>query len=147
MAYFLLLGIFMAILVRDGNKALLITVMIWLIISFIFPQIGDTMDMDNQLPGGFFASMGMNKADSQKVLDRFKFYEAIRDGIEECSPTKHYERAGFALLNVKPGFDKNTALEVVAIKWFDVAALLAPCIILWLCATMILLRREDIFEE
>jgi ABC-2 type transport system permease protein len=147
MAFFLLLGLFMAILVRDGNKALLITVMIWLIISFIFPQIGDTMDMDNQLPGGFFASMGMNKADSQKVLDRFKFYETLRDGIEECSPTKHYERAGFALLNVKTGFDKNTALEVVAIKWFDVAALLAPCIILWLCAAMILLRREDIFEE
>lgn len=147
MAVFLLLGMFMAIFVRGGNRTLLITVIIWLVFSFIFPQIGDTMDMDNQLPGGFFASMGMNKADSQKVLDKFKFYETLRNGIEELSPTKHYERAGFALLNVKPGFDKNTAVEVMLIKWFDVLGLLAPIIILWFCANTVLLRREDIFGE
>lgn len=147
MAFFLLLGIFMAVLIHGGNKALLITVMIWLVVAFIFPQIGDTMDMDNQLPGGFFASMGMNKDASQAVLDKFKFYETLRDGIEELSPTKHYERAGFALLNVKPGFEKNTALEVIGIKWFDLAGLLAPSIILALVSYAILLRREDIFDE
>jgi ABC-2 type transport system permease protein len=147
MTFFLVLGIFMAVLIRNGNKALLITVILWLILSFILPQIGDTMDMDNQLPGGFFASMGMSKADSQKILDKFKFYETLRDGIEEISPTKHYERAGFALLNVKPGFEANTAIEVMLIKWFDVSGLLAPSFILWLFAMMVFLRREDIFEE
>lgn len=147
MTLFLILGIFFAVLMPNGNKALLITVIIWLVISFILPQIGDTMDMDNQLPGGFFASMGMNKADTQKVIDNFKFYETVRDGIEQMSPTKHYERVGFALLNIKPGFEKNTVMEVVSIKWIDVLGLLAPSIILWLCAYMVFLRREDIYQE
>lgn len=147
MTFFLVLGIFLAVIMPNGNKALLVTVIIWLVISFILPQIGDTMDMDNQLPGGFFATMGMSKTDSQKVLDNFKFYETMRDGIEQMSPTKHYERVGFALLNIKPGFDKNTALEVVSIKWIDVLGLLTPSIILWLAAYMVFLRREDIYQE
>jgi len=147
MTFFLVLGIFLAIVIPNGNKALLITVIIWLIISFILPQIGDTMDMDNQLPGGFFASMGMSKVDTQKVLDNFKFYETMRDGIEQMSPTKHYERVSFALLNIKPGFDKNTVMEVVTIKWIDVLGLLAPSIVLWLLAYMVFLRREDIYQE
>lgn len=147
MTFFLVLGIFLAVLMPNGNKALLITVIIWLVISFILPQIGDTMDMDNQLPGGFFSSMGMNKADTQKVLDHFKFYETTRDGIEQMSPTKHYERVGFALLNIKPGFEQNTALEVLSIKWIDVLGLLAPSIILWLLAYMVFLKRENIYQE
>jgi len=147
MAFFMLLGLCMALIVRGGNKALMITVVILLVISFILPQIGDTMDLDNQLPGGFFASMGMKKEEEKKILEQFSSYETIRNGIEECSPTKHYERVGFALLNVKPGFEQNTALEVVAIKWLDFTALLGPALMLWLLAIMIFLKREDIFEE
>lgn len=147
MAFFLLLSIFLSVLLHGGNKALLITVILWLVVSFIFPQIGDTMDMDNQLQGGFFASMGMNKEASQKVLDDFKFYETLRDGIEELSPTKHFERAGFAILNAKPGFEQNTAWEVICIKWFDLVGLLAPSVVLTFGAYIILLRREDIFDE
>ncbi len=146
MTFFLVLSLFMAVLMRKTNKALLVTIIIWLILSFILPQIGDTMDLDNQLPGGFFASMGMNKEESQKVLDKFYRYETIRDGIEELSPTKHYERTSFALLNVKPGFEANTAFEILAIKWFDVAGVLAPSILLWLGTIMIFLKREDVFE-
>lgn len=147
MTFFLVLGIFLAVIVPDGNKALLITVIIWLVISFILPQIGDTMDMDNQLPGGFFASMGMSNADSQKVLDNFKFYETARDGVEQMSPTKHYERISFALLNIKPGFEQNTVLEIVSIKWIDLLGLVAPSIVLWLCTYMVFLRHEDIYQE
>lgn len=147
MAVFLILGAFMAITIPNGNKALLITVIIWLIFSFILPQIGDTMDMDNQLPGGFFSAMGMNKTDTQKVLDNFKFYETARDGIEQMSPTKHYERVSFALLNIKPGFETNTTLQVLSIKWIDLLGLIAPSIILWLITFIIFLKRENIYQE
>ncbi len=146
MSLFLILSLFLAVLSRNTKRALLLTVVIWLVISFILPQIGDTMDLDNQLPGGFFSSMGMNKEESQKILDKFSMYETIRDGIEEMSPTKHYERASFALLNVKPGFESNTALEISAIKWFDIAGILAPGILLWLGAFIVFLKREDINE-
>lgn len=147
MIFFVVLGIFMAVTIPNGNKALLITVIIWLVISFILPQIGDTMDMDNQLPGGFFASMGMNKTDTQKVLDHFKFYETARDSIEQMSPTKHYERVSFALLNIKPGFETNTTMQVLSIKWIDLLGLLAPSIILWLLTFMVFLKRENVYQE
>lgn len=145
MVFFLVLSITVAVATDNGNKALLITVIIWLVLSFVFPQIGDTMDMDNQLPGGFFAQMGITKDAQTQILSHFKFYETLRDGIEEASPVKHFERAGFALLNVKPGFDTYSPLGVVAIKWVDLIGLTIPSIILWLIAYMVFHKREDIF--
>ena len=145
MAFFLVLGITLAVMVGDGNKALLYTIIIWLVLAFVFPQIGDTMDMDNQIPGGFFAQMGMTRDQEHKLLEKFKFYETLRDGIEEMSPTKHYERVSFALLNVKPGFEENTPAEVLGLKWINLLGLTAPSIILWLIAYMVFLKREDIY--
>ena len=146
MAFFLVLGITLAVMAGNGNKALLLTVVVWLVLAFVFPQVGNTMDMDNQIPGGFFAQMGMTKDQQTKVLGNFKFYENLRDGIEEMSPTKHYERVSFALLNVKPGFEKNTPLEILGVKWINLLGLTAPSIILWLIAYMGFLRREDIYQ-
>lgn len=145
MTVFLVLAIALSLLIQNGNKALLITIIVWLVFAFVFPQIGDTMDMDNQLPGGFFAQMGMTRDQEHKVLANFKFYETLRDSIEEMSPTKHYERASFALLNVKPGFENNTATEVLQLKWIDLTGLVAPAVLLCLISYMVFLKREDIY--
>ena len=147
MAFFLVLGIAFAVFIGNGKKALLLTIVVWLVLAFVFPQIGDTMDMDNQLPGGFFAQMGMTKQQEQQVLSQFRFYETLRDSIEELSPTKHYERVSFALLNVKPGFENNTPMQVLGLKWVNLVGLIAPTIILWLIAYMVFLRREDIYQD
>jgi ABC-2 type transport system permease protein len=146
MAVFLVLAVALSLLSPNGNKALLITIIVWLVFAFVFPQIGDTMDMDNQLPGGFFAQMGMTRDQEHKVLANFKFYETLRDSIEEMSPTKHYERVSFALLNVKPGFEKNTAAEVLQLKWINMVGLIAPSLLLCLLSYMVFLRREDIYS-
>jgi ABC-2 type transport system permease protein len=130
MAFFLLLAVMLSLVSSNDNKALLITIIVWLVLAFVFPQIGDTMDMDNQLPGGFFAQMGMTRAQEQKVLQNFKFYETLRDSIEEMSPTKHYERISFALLNVKPGFEKNTPVEILQLKWINLIGLIVPGLLL-----------------
>jgi ABC-2 type transport system permease protein len=145
MAFFLILAVTLSLVSSNGNKALLTTIILWLILAFVFPQIGDTMDMDNQLPGGFFAQMGMTRDQEHKVLEKFKFYETLRDSIEEMSPTKHYERVSFALLNVKPGFDKNTPVEVLQLKWLNLVGLTAPSLFLCFGAYMAFLRREDIY--
>ena len=86
MSVFFLLAMCFAIWLPNANHALLLTIIVWLVFAFIFPQIGDTMDLDNQLPGGFFASMGMNKAQETAALQQFKWYETIRNGVEELSP-------------------------------------------------------------
>ena len=104
------------------------------------------MDIDNQIPGGFFSSMGMTRDQEHQVLQQFKFYETIRNGIEEMSPTKHYERISFALLNVKPGFEANTPWEVVGLKWIDLLGLTVPSVGLWLLSYIAFLKRENIYQ-
>lgn len=145
LTFFMVLSMGVAIISAKGSRALLITTIIWLVLAFVLPQIGNTMDMDNQLPGGFFVQMGMNRDQETQVLQQFKFYETLRDGIEELSPTKHYERISFALLNIKPGFDTNTAWEVIGLKWINLLGLLVPSGILWLLTYIGFLRRENIY--
>ena len=146
MAFFMALSMGVASISSKGSRALLITVIVWLVLSFVFPQIGDTMDMDNQIPGGFFSSMGMTRDQEHQVLQQFKFYETVRNGIEEMSPTKHYERISFALLNVKPGFEANTPWEVVGLKWIDLLGLIIPGVGLWLLSYIAFLKRENIYQ-
>lgn len=147
MTFFTVLSMGIATVSTKGSRALLITVIVWLVLSFVFPQIGDTMDMDNQIPGGFFSSMGMSRDQEHQVLQQFKFYETLRDGVEEMSPTKHYERISYALLNVKPGFETNTPWEVVGLKWVNLLGLLAPSAAVWLLTYIAFLRRENIYQS
>lgn len=145
MSFFLMLSVTVSLLTSNGNKAMLVTVIIWLCLAFVLPQIGDTMDMDNQLPGGFFASMGMTRVQEQKVLEKFKFYETLRNSFEEMSPTKHYERVSFALLGIKPGFEKNTPFEILQLKWINLIGLIVPSLLLGLTSYIVFLKREDIY--
>lgn len=147
MTVFMVLAAAISLMSRNGNKALLMTIILWLVFAFVFPQIGDTMDMDNQLPGGFFAQMGMTRDQEHKVLANFKFYETLRNSIEEMSPTKHYERVSFALLNVKPGFENNTAVEVLQLKWINLIGLTVPSLLLCLVSYAVFLKREDIYSN
>lgn len=140
---FFLLALLMTLLTRSSHQALLITVIIWLIFAFIFPQIGDTMDLDNQLPGGFFAAIGISHDQEQQALQNFRWYENVRDGVEELSPTKHYERISFALLGVKPQFANSTWTEVMSLKMGDAVGLVVPVIVLLAASYMVFLRRED----
>lgn len=139
---FFLLAMFFALWIRNGNHALLLTIIVWLVFAFIFPQIGDTMDLDNQLPGGFFAALGMDKAGEQAALAQFKWYETVRDGVEELSPTKHYERISFALLGIKKEFIQNTWQEVLQLKTINLVGLLVPIVLLMSASYAVFLRQE-----
>jgi ABC-2 type transport system permease protein len=139
---FFLLAMFFALWIRNGNHALLLTIIVWLVFAFIFPQIGDTMDLDNQLPGGFFAALGMDKAGEQAALAQFKWYETVRDGVEELSPTKHYERISFALLGIKKEFIQNTWQEVLQLETINLVGLLVPIVLLMSASYAVFLRQE-----
>ncbi len=142
MLIFFLLAMFFALVFKKGNQALVMTIIVWLVFAFIFPQIGDTMDLDNQLPGGFFATLGLDKAGEQAALAKFKWYETVRDGVEELSPTKHYERISFALLGIKAQFIPNTWLEVLQLKIVNLIGLLVPVILLLSGSYIVFLRQE-----
>jgi ABC-2 type transport system permease protein len=88
MAFFSL-ATFLTLRTKTLAVALTIAFTIWLVFVLVLPQIGDTMDPDNQIPGGFFSSIHFNKQQEKQVLTKFSFYENTRDFVEELSVTKH----------------------------------------------------------
>jgi ABC-2 type transport system permease protein len=89
-------------------NGLVAALVIWLVVVLIIPQIGDTMDPDNQLPGGLFSALNLDKPHETRVLEKFSTYERLRNDIEEASFAKHYERFSFAMLDVKDKYRDMT---------------------------------------
>lgn len=114
---FFMLSFFFSLQQKTISNALIMAFIIWLVFVLIFPQIGDTMDPDNQVPGGFFASMNLNKTQEYAVMDKFKSYETIRGGIEQLSITKHYEREMFAIFGVKKKYNDIPLTQILLENW------------------------------
>ena len=127
-------------------NGLVVALVIWLSVVLIIPQIGDTMDPDNQVPGGLFAALQVQKPDEKKVLAHFKNYETIRNGLEETSLTKHYERLTFAVTGIKDKYNGKSLRSIAVAKRSDIgwlvfySALLSA--LMWLG-----LRRENVTRK
>lgn len=102
---FFLFAALCTILMRSPSNALILCFVVWLFFVLVVPQIGDTMDTDNQVPGGFFNAIHVDKPQSKIILQQFTIYETLRNGTEEASITKHYERLTFALLGIKDTYN------------------------------------------
>jgi len=107
LAAIMYMGIFYcvgAIATAKSNVAatgLIIALGVWLIVVLVLPQIGDTLDADNQIPGGLFKALTLDRAGETEVLKHFTTYENIRTWTEEASLAKHFERFAFAMTDVK----------------------------------------------
>ncbi|MHB1064620.1 MAG: ABC transporter permease [Georgenia sp.] len=110
------------------STALIIALVAWLTVVLIIPQIGDTMDPDNQVPGGLFKSLQIAKPDEQAVLANFAGFDAARNALEISSVTKHFERFSFAVLGIKDTFNQQPVATVVAATSANVIALGAASI-------------------
>jgi hypothetical protein len=86
---------------KQPSHALLIAFVVWLLLVLIAPQIGDTLDPDNQVAGGVFQQLHIAKPDQTEIMKRFAGFESLRNGIEVSSITKHFERFTFAILGIK----------------------------------------------
>lgn len=86
---------------KVAATGLMIALGIWLIVVLVLPQIGDTLDADNQIPGGLFKALTLDRAGETEVLKHFTTYENIRTWTEEASLAKHFERFAFAMTDVK----------------------------------------------
>ncbi len=100
-ACFFLLGFLLTLHMRQPSHALLVAFAVWLLLVLIAPQIGDTLDPDNQVAGGVFRQLNIAKSDQVQIMKGFATYETLRDGIEQASVTKHFERFTFAVLGIK----------------------------------------------
>ena len=134
--------------VRRPSTALIVGMAIWLVFVLVIPQIGDTMDPDNQVPGGLFATLGISKADENTVLAHFSSYDFVRNGLEVSSVTKHFERLSFAFLGIKTTFAGQSFAFVWEHMWGYALALVtttaAMCTLALLSTTRhSLLRRTS----
>ena len=100
MGAFYCLGALVTARSRVAANGLMIALGVWLVVVLILPQIGDTLDADNQVPGGLFAALGLGQSAELQILAHFGVYEQIRNGIEEASLAKHFERFAFAMTDV-----------------------------------------------
>lgn len=114
---------------RDLPRALLFAFALWLVFVLIIPQIGDTMDPDNQVPGGFFASMHATKDQQDAVISQFQRYESFRNALEVSSIEKHYERLTFATLGIKLMYNDKPLGFIMTDKWPDLGLLLGVFIL------------------
>jgi ABC-type transport system involved in multi-copper enzyme maturation permease subunit len=122
---FFLLGFTLALSMNRLPTALLVAFSFWLVLVLVAPQIGDTMDPDNQVAGGVFRSLGVTDRDEIEILNSFKTYETIRDGIEQVSPAKHFERLSFAILGISKIYNGKPVSTIIGELMIDIWSLLA----------------------
>ena len=135
MLLFYALGFWLTARTKALVNGLVVALVVWLSVVLVIPQIGDTMDPDNQVPGGLFAALQVKKPDEKRVLAHFGTYEKLRNGIEETSLTKHFERGVFAVTGIKDKYN-GKPLAVIAdskrsdIEWFAAYAALMSALML-----------------
>ncbi|MGH7196010.1 MAG: ABC transporter permease [Candidatus Saccharimonadales bacterium] len=105
---------------KQLSAALILSLCIWLVIVLILPQIGDTMDPDNQVPGGLFNTLHVSTAQQNSVMSHFTAYESSRNYIESASVEKHFERATFGFTGVKPEYNQKSIAYVFNHLWVNV---------------------------
>jgi len=124
MLLFYALGTWLTARSKNVANGLVVALVIWLSVVLIIPQIGDTMDPDNQVPGGLFAALQVQKPDEKKVLAHFATYETIRNTLEETSLTKHYERLTFAVTGIKDKYNGKPLGSIAYAKRADIESIL-----------------------
>ena len=129
------------------STALIVSLALWLVVVLILPQIGDTMDPDNQVPGGLFKSLQVDKAHEKNVISRFTGYETTRNYVEVSSITKQFERPAFAYLGTNDSYNQKPLGFVSLRMWPNMLSLLlgliaATIFSVWSFTKQRLLRKE-----
>jgi len=127
---FLLLGLLLALWIRRPAHAILVALSLWLTFTLITPQIGDTLDPDNQVGAGVFRTLGIAKPQEKQIMLSFAHYETVRDVIEQSSPAKHFERWSFALLGIKSSYADTPMPKIMQQRRNDALWLVGLFIIL-----------------
>ncbi len=135
----------LSIRMKTIHHALVICFAIWLVFVLILPQIGDTMDPDNQVPGGFFHGMNFNKTTEYAIMAHFRVYETVRNDIEVMSVTKHYERASFGMLGIKDQYNNLPILDIFSQLWVNFLVVII-FLILMITLDYYIIYKEEIYS-
>jgi ABC-2 type transport system permease protein len=140
---FFTLSFLLSLSQKNIVNGLVISFLIWLTFVLILPQIGDTMDPDNQVPGGFFASLTLDTPQEEELMKKFNSYESIRTGLEQLSITKHFERPAFALFGIKKQYNDVPLADILAEKTLDFVIVITVLVIGVVATTLLFRERND----
>lgn len=140
---FYCLGVIATARSRTAANGLMVALAVWLGVVLVLPQIGDTLDADNQVPGGLFAALGLNLSGETAVLSHFALYENIRTGLEEISLAKHFERFAFAITDVPNEYQGFSLGQLLAAKRNDIIWLVVGVVALG-AGLLRALRRQPV---
>lgn len=146
-ASFFFLGFILTLTLRKTATALLLAFAVWLTLVLVAPQVGDTLDPDNQIAGGVFRSLGIAKPDQTRIMAQFATYETLRDGIEQASVTKHFERFTFAVLGIKDTYTGVPLGPILIEKKGDLIWILLTALGLGLVAIVLPLNADRLTKE
>jgi len=122
---------------KTPANGLMIALGVWLIVVLVLPQIGDTLDADNQIPGGLFSALNLDHNGEVQVLTHFTAYETTRSSIEAASFAKHFERFAFAMIDVKERYRSFSLPQLFFETRTDIAWIVA-----YFAALLVGLRRS-----
>jgi len=89
---FAILGLFFAISSRSESLALVAPIVIWIVISFVLPQLTSALN----------PSALLNPVSIQEAAPHSRFFTVIQEVIKPFSLSENYKELGSALLGVKP---------------------------------------------
>lgn len=122
---------------KKFSSAILVGITSWLVVVLVIPQIGDTMDPDNQIPGGLFGSLGIVKSNELRILSHFHTFDVLRNGLEVSSITKLFERTAFAFLGIKDKFNQMPISYVAKALGSSIIAILVLTALMGIVTVMI----------
>ncbi|MCZ7535208.1 MAG: hypothetical protein M5T61_04195 [Acidimicrobiia bacterium] len=144
MGTFYCLGAILTARSRIATNGLMFALGIWLLVVLVLPQIGDTLDADNQVPGGLFSALTLDKPQEELVMSHFGTYESVRTNIETASLAKHYERFAFAMSDVKAKYRGFTLGHLLGVTHSDILWMLLYPIILGIALVRTFRRQPAI---
>jgi ABC-2 type transport system permease protein len=147
LSIFFLFAALCTVLMRFPSNALILSFVVWMFFVLVVPQIGDTMDTDNQVPGGFFNAIHVDKPQSKIILQQFTLYETLRNGTEETSITKHYERLTFALLGIKDIYNGKPLSYIFLDKVWELVWLAAFLLALGAGSTYAFTKSQTLWQK
>ncbi len=147
MASFFLAAFLLTLHLPRPSTALLIAFALWLVIVLVAPQIGDTMDPDNQVAGGVFKALSISRPDQLEIMTTYAGFEAVRNGIEIASITKHFERFAFAVLGIKATYVGLPLGPILSEKALDILWIILAALGLASLALVLPLNTKTLSQE
>lgn len=146
-AGFFLLAFVLTLILKRPSNALLFSFVVWLLLVLIAPQIGDTLDPDNQVAGGVFKQLHIPKAEQDRIKAGYAVFETVRGGIEAASVTKHFERYSFAVLGIKDTYAGMPLGPILTEKRGDMEWIIFTTLGLAIIAFAVPLKSNRLIKE